>query len=67
MGHVGNEFALVFLRMIQLMGHVVQGVRQLPHLVLAVEDQFVFQIALCILHGCGIDPIQWFEDNETNQ
>ena len=51
MGHIGNELVLIFLHLVQLHGHVVQGVGQIAHLVLGVELYTVGQVSCRVLRG----------------
>ena len=49
MGHGGDKFRLHFLRLTDLVGHIVDGVRQLADLIVGVE-LYLYAVA------AGSDP-----------
>ena len=51
MGYIGNEILLVFLHLIQLIGHVIQGVGEVTHLVVGLDINPVIQISGRIFIG----------------
>ena len=51
MGDISDKFFLVIIAFSQLMGHIVQRVRQLSHFILLVDLKVIFEIPLGILPG----------------
>lgn len=57
-GDVGDEVLLVFLHLVQLVGHVIQGIGQITHLIVGVHGDAVVQVPGCILVGAHRDLAQ---------
>ena len=51
MGDIGDEFLLVVVGLAQLVGHIIQRVRQLAYFVLLINFKRIFKISLGILPG----------------
>ena len=57
-GDVGDEVLLVFLHLVQLVGHVIQGVGQITHLIVGVHGDAVVQVPGRVLVGAHRDLAQ---------
>ena len=58
MGYIGDEIFLVFLHFIQLIGHVIQGIGEIAHLIVGLNVNPVIQVSGRIFIGAHCNLAQ---------
>ena len=58
MGNIGHKLSLIITQFIQFVGHIVERGGKVPHFIISVNRDIMFQITCCVFIGTHCDFFQ---------